>query len=191
MFERFTAEARGAVTAAQEVARRVGHERIGSEHLLAALGSTTGPGGRALRSLRLDGDRLEATLAGEHGTTGLDAAALAAVGIDVEAVRASTDATFGPGSLERAAPARRRGLLAGHLAFTQDAKKALELSLRAAVRLGHRKIDGGHLVLGVTELERGGGPALLRELGVDPGAVRDAVGVAWADRAAGSELGDG
>jgi ATP-dependent Clp protease ATP-binding subunit ClpC len=55
----------------------------------------------------------------------------------------------------------------GHLPFTPGAKKALELSLREALRLDDRDIDTGHLVLG---LLRGGGDDLvpvLADAGVD------------------------
>jgi hypothetical protein len=105
-----------------------------------------------------------------------DAAALAALGFDLDRIRAAVEAAFGPGALEPdddAPPARglrrfvgrqRRTALpeadllrgpvrSGHRPFGPDAKKALELSLREALRLKDRHIGTEHLLLG---LLRGG-----------------------------------
>jgi ATP-dependent Clp protease ATP-binding subunit ClpC len=48
MFERFTDGARRVVVLAQEEARMLNHNYVGSEHLLAALASDTGTAGKAL-----------------------------------------------------------------------------------------------------------------------------------------------
>lgn len=45
--------------------------------------------------------------------------------------------------------------VSGHAPFTQGAKKALELSLREALSLGHNFIDTGHLLLGLIREEEG------------------------------------
>ena len=44
MFERFTADGREIVVAAQKHARRLGHNYIGCEHLLLSAASLLGPG---------------------------------------------------------------------------------------------------------------------------------------------------
>jgi len=50
MFERFNEPARRAVVIAQEEARRLGHQSIGTEHLLLGLiAQGTGVGARVLR----------------------------------------------------------------------------------------------------------------------------------------------
>jgi ATP-dependent Clp protease ATP-binding subunit ClpA len=116
MFERFTGDARAAVAAAQEHARRLGHRYIGCEHLLLAAVSTGGPAAAALREhgvtpqaveteiVRLIGLGQPASLFGA-----LDREALAAVGIDLDAVRARVEATFGPDAFTPPAPAACRG----------------------------------------------------------------------------------
>jgi len=79
------------------------------------------------------------------------------------------DAVFGAGALERAG--RTSG---GHIPFTPDAKQALELALREAVRLKQRTIHSGHLLLGVLRAQ-GPGRALLLHTGVDTEALRTAL----------------
>ncbi|MFC7877509.1 Clp protease N-terminal domain-containing protein [Isoptericola sp. NPDC057391] len=148
MFERFTKEARAAVVDAQQVARETRSATIDTRHLLAALVGGPGPAADALRATGVDPDDVVAG-ARRSITSGeaLDADALAAVGVDLDAVRRRTDEVFGPGALDRAGAGRpRRG---SHIPFTDDAKKALELALREAVRLKDKGIGGGHLLLGV------------------------------------------
>ena len=100
---------------------------------------------------------------------GLDGDALAGLGIDLDAVRRQADAVFGPDSLERAG--RTRG---GHIPFTPDAKKALELALREAIRLKQKRIHTGHLMLGILRAESPGQALLLRAQ-VDTDALRTAL----------------
>jgi ATP-dependent Clp protease ATP-binding subunit ClpC len=66
----------------------------------------------------------------------------------------------------------RRGKRGGHIPFTPRSKKALELSLREALRLHHNYIGPEHILLGL--LREGGGLAarLLTDLGADPSRVR-------------------
>lgn len=168
MFERFTTGAREAVVQAQQVARDLGDPRITPAHLLVAL-TDADPGTRA--ALAAHGADRE-TLLDRFDTDGLDAGALAALGIDLDAVRRSADSTFGAGALDRAHP-RARGprRTPGHLPFTRDAKKTLEAALREALRLGHRRIEAGHVLLAIIRLDDTDGHALLRRCGVDPAAL--------------------
>ena len=70
---------------------------------------------------------------------GSGAAALADLGVDADRLRRSVLAVQPAGS----EPSAER------LPFTPGAKKALEFSLREALRLGGRDIDSGHLLLGL------------------------------------------
>ncbi|WP_344006807.1 Clp protease N-terminal domain-containing protein, partial [Isoptericola halotolerans] len=127
-----------------------------------------------LRDVGLDPDAVAAATRRELTTGDLDAAALAAVGIDLAAVREQTDATFGRGALDRAGRRGRKG----HLPFAPDAKKALELALREALRLGDKTIGSGHVLLGVVRADCPGGRALERALdagGTDVVSLRTAV----------------
>lgn len=170
MFERFTQDARTAVVDAQQVARTAHSDQIDSRHLLVALAERAGPARAALHGSGVDvaglAERTRATI--EAGDA-LDRDALAAVGIDLDEVTRRTEATFGAGALARAGRAlrgRRR-----HIPFTPDAKKALELALREAVRLGDKEIDGGHLLLGLTRAESPA-RAVLTDAGADLERVR-------------------
>lgn len=179
MFERFTKDAREAVVQAQDEARALGAERIGTEHvLLGAIRQPDTVAGRALGSLGVDH---RAVLGGVRALPPhtIDGDALAGVGIDLDAVRAQVEATFGPGALD-AVTAPPPGK-AGHRPFDADAKKLLEISLREAVRYKHRRIDSGHLLLAVARLDDTSAHRVLDGLGVSPDAVRAAVTAAWAD----------
>lgn len=219
MFERFTTQARDVVVACQGHARRLGHPRIGTSHLLLALVEKPSPTSDLLREAGITLAGAEHTLADLLATAGGttsgpagpaapaeapgardDAEALAALGIDLDRIRAAMDAAFGPGALERAAPTGRRtrrfGLSrrlpsydsraeraaltsgerapTGHLAFTPDARKALELALREALRLGDGYIGAEHLLLGLVRGDCLAAQLLVRS-GVDPVALREAV----------------
>ena len=66
MFERFTPDARAAVTASRDEARRLGHGYIGTEHLLlGVLEEEEGTGGTALADLGLTMERVEPPLVAE------------------------------------------------------------------------------------------------------------------------------
>jgi ATP-dependent Clp protease ATP-binding subunit ClpA len=70
---------------------------------------------------------------------GVAARVLESAGITMDAVRAEIEKLVGRGEQ---APS-------GHIPFTPRAKKALELSLRAALTLGHNHIGTGHLLIGL------------------------------------------
>ena len=167
MFERFTDEARLAVVRAQEEARDLHAERIDPVHLLLALTRDEGRGGTALRTAGVDHRTLRNALA----TGDLDADALAAVGVDLAQVRATTEAVFGPGALDRG-----RRSVSGHMPFADSSKRALEETLRAALRQKERRLDSGHVLLGVLAVAD---PTVVRLLARFPGngdSLRGALG---------------
>jgi ATP-dependent Clp protease ATP-binding subunit ClpA len=169
MFERFTKEARAVVVGAQEVARDATSRSIDTRHLLVALIERPGPTHRALREAGIDVAALAARALADLRSGGLDADALAGIGIDLDAVRHHADAVFGPHALERAG--RKSG---GHIPFTSEAKKALELALREAIRLKQKRIDSSHLMLGILRADSPG-RALLVDAGVDIALLRTAL----------------
>ena len=63
----------------------------------------------------------------------------------------------------------------GHIPFTPQAKKVLELALRESVQLGHEYIGTEHLLLGL--VREGDGPAaqVLQQRGIELNAVRQEV----------------
>jgi ATP-dependent Clp protease ATP-binding subunit ClpA len=170
MFERFTKDARAVVTGAQELARENGSRSLDTRHVVVAMLDRPGPVRRALRATGCDTDALAAAGRSALRAGGLDADALAALGIDLDAVRRQADAVFGEGALERAA----RRPTSGHLPVAPDAKKALQLALREAIRLQDRRIEDTHLMLGVLRAACPG-RALLTDAGVETDALRAAL----------------
>lgn len=168
MFERFSREARGAVIAAQQVAREAASRTVDTRHVLVALAAGVGPAATALRNAGVDVDRFTTALRSELTAAGLDPEALASLGIDLASVRERTDAVFGAGALDRA------GHSPGHIPFTRDAKKALELALRETLRLKQKTIDGRHLLLGILRADCPGRDALT-ERGIDLDELRRAL----------------
>lgn len=170
MFERFTTDARATVVKARAEARALQHPRIGSEHLLlGVLAQPEGRGQRALGHLRLDYATAREQLQEIASTE--DTAALGQLGIDLDEVRRRAEASFGPGALDRRADPEPAGTR-----LAPRAKRALELSLREAVRRGDRGIGTEHVVLGI--LREGGGVAgmILDRAGVDRAAFEAALG---------------
>ncbi|MFF7336462.1 Clp protease N-terminal domain-containing protein [Streptomyces sp. NPDC008163] len=163
MFERFTKEARATVTGAVDHAGRTGASPVTGEHLLLALlDQEDGRAAFALTALGLVDRResVEAALAEARRRGGMsraDAEALADIGIDLTAVVSRIEEAHGEGALRDAGGRRRR---AGRPAFSREAKKILEKSLRVALGRGDRFIGGEHLLLALT---------------VTPGPVADAL----------------
>jgi len=198
MFERFTRQARTTVVRAQEEARRLGHDWIGTEHLLiAVLRQPDEPGAATLARLGVDAEAARAAVKRLTDRSGdgigeEDAEALRALGIDLEEVRRRAEDAFGPGALDRTPepPQERRGLRSvlpfrrggrdrrrnqGHIPFAPRAKKALELSLREALALKDRHIGCEHVVLGLLRSDDRLTGDLFARLGLEPEAVRSQV----------------
>ncbi|OKK22833.1 Clp protease [Streptomyces sp. CB00455] len=104
---------------------------------------------------------------------GLAALALTAQGVAAGDVRTAATATLPPAA--EAVP--------DLIPFDASAKKALELTFREALRLGHNYVGTEHVLLALLELEHGTGP--LSGLGVDKDAVE-----AWVTEALAAVLGD-
>ena len=187
MFERFTAESRSVVVRARSVAESRGDPRIGTEHLLLALARPDPDLDPGISALLADAGATPETLVGhlDAGRTDdnlgaeRDRRALEQLGIDLSAARAAADRTFGAGSFDAHSPdagssnrrwpwSRRRqhsGSGDGR-GFSPRAKKALELSLREALRLRHNFIAPEHLALGILAEGEGLGCLLLARTGI-------------------------
>ncbi|HEX2404976.1 MAG TPA: Clp protease N-terminal domain-containing protein [Acidimicrobiia bacterium] len=101
---------------------------------------------------------------------GLPAITIESQGVALEQVRESMHAILGPA----------QDPVSGHLPFTADAKKVLELSLREAIRTRSRVIRPEHILLGVLRDQKSPTAMCLAGLGVDrkkiERAIPDAVG---------------
>ncbi|HWM35561.1 MAG TPA: Clp protease N-terminal domain-containing protein, partial [Streptomyces sp.] len=117
MFERFTRPARQVVVGAQEEARSLGHDWIGTEHLLlAAVRLPQEPGAATLVRLGLTAGNCRAAVANVVSGPGdalgpEDAEALKALGIDLDEIRRRAENAFGDGALD--APQPHAGTVAG------------------------------------------------------------------------------
>lgn len=189
MFERFSAGARDVVVRAKQEAQRLGQPAIGTEHLLLALlRDDAGIAYAVLHDAGLDATRVRGEIERRVGSPAKilsddDAAALRTIGIDLDAVLERIERTFGPEALQPPPP-RRRGLLRRVLGdeavpgpgrpsrFTARAKKVLELALREAVRLDHRRIGSEHILLGLVREGDGLAAKILTDSGVDPADLR-------------------
>ncbi|TDD27545.1 hypothetical protein E1287_34265 [Actinomadura sp. KC06] len=181
MFERFTDGARRVVVDAQAEARELRHHHIGTEHLLLALLNGGGDITRAAAEHGLDASGIRARIV-RMSEDPLDPEALSILGIDLDAVREATERTFGPGALDL--PPRECRGPKGHVPFTPKAKKALELSLRHAIRLKQKAIHEGHILLGLLHDDGFLSVRLTAEAGVDVPALRAHVERLTASRAA-------
>jgi hypothetical protein len=90
---------------------------------------------------------------------------LAGAGIDRAAVEGAVVEMIGRGE----------GAGAGHIPFTPRAKHCLELSLRAALELGHSYLGTEHLLLGLLREDEGVAAHVLTGLGLTPDAARQQV----------------
>ncbi|MEV4196201.1 Clp protease N-terminal domain-containing protein, partial [Streptomyces toxytricini] len=79
---------------------------------------------------------------------------------------------------EAALPAPAEGALPELIPFDASAKKALELTFREALRLGHDYVGTEHVLLALLELEHGEG--VLSGTGLDKAATEAAVSEALA-----------
>jgi ATP-dependent Clp protease ATP-binding subunit ClpA len=197
MLERFTSGAREVVVLAQDEARRLRHNYLGTEHLLLGLlREHAGVGRQALDRLGVELDDVRSDVVriiGEGDDPGEgDAEVLRSIGIDLDEVRRRVEATFGPGALERvrATRSRRRdkrcapmsgptpfggGSASGHIPLTPRAKKVLELARREALALHHGLIDTEHILLGVVREGEGVAAEILAARHAPGRRVRSAV----------------
>ena len=160
MFERFTRNARTVVLHAHEVARRTAAREVLPAHLFVSLVEADGIlAVHVLEDLgapRTDLRKVVRDLTGQHpaGLSEDDAEALRVLGIDLDEVVRRIDRDLG--GIPDPATARH-----SQPRFSKDAKKALELSLREAIRLGDGFIGTEHVLLG---LIRTGDDVVLRTL---------------------------
>jgi len=149
MFERFTDGARLLVVLAQEEARMLNHDYIGTEHVLLGL----------LREGQ-----------------GVAAKSLENLGISLNAVREQVQEIIGkPPQAPSGGHQGDEGQRDGHISFTPAAMKVLELSQREALQLGHAHVGTEHILLGLICEGEGTAAQVLINLGADLNRVRQEV----------------
>ncbi len=167
MLERCSTRARVVLLVAQQEARRLGHEAVAPEHLVAAL----------ITEAR-----------------GIAAQCLAVSAVTIDAVRAEARAAYGSSgnaeALERAKPGGglvRRGPALPYLPVSQH---LLELAAREAADLGDSVVATEHVLLAFTADPQGPPARLLERLGPAPDEVRGRVLAMRAARTGSGELGE-
>ena len=149
LFARLGDEARRVLSVAQQEARALGHNYLGTEHVL--LGLLAAPDGAAAR-------------------------ALTTLGVSPEHVRERLLQIVGQGVASE--PARCTRALANPdltewaMCLTPRVKRGFELSGRAADRLGDADVGAAHLLLGLLDEGEGVGPMILAEL-AEPERIRE------------------
>jgi len=96
---------------------------------------------------------------------GVATTALTSMGISLEEMRQAVQDSIGRGAQLPES---------GHIPFTPQAKKVLELSLRESMRLGHEYIGTEHILLALIR-EGGGAAQLMARAGVDLDRARQQV----------------
>jgi ATP-dependent Clp protease ATP-binding subunit ClpA len=144
---------------AEAEARALGHNYIGSEHLLLALvARPTGSAAVALAQLGITPEqireRLLAMLA-KPSAPRLDPEALATLGIDLDRVQARIEEAFGAGALEQTR--------AGCMSIAPRAKLALAYAVDEA---DGRPVCDGHVLIGLVRSRESVAARVLSEFGV-------------------------
>jgi ATP-dependent Clp protease ATP-binding subunit ClpA len=148
------------LAAAAQEARQLGHEYIGTEHVLSVLiHSTDSAAVQGLGRLGISVGEVEAALARWLSpmprSAKIDAQALAELGIDFEVVRERLEESFGPGALERTSSAC--------LGVCPRLKLALAYALDHAAG---GPLGDEHVLLGILSVPDSVGARVLGELGV-------------------------
>jgi ATP-dependent Clp protease ATP-binding subunit ClpA len=176
MVERFTKPAREVVRSALAAAERLGHRQVGAEHLLLGVASPgSGVGADVLAGFGLGAAQVERAMTRRDPRSVLSPAelsALRAVGIDPEEVFRRIEEAFGdpewfapdvPDVPEQ--PGRRLFGRRG-VRFGDEARRALQESLRQAIGLKHRHIGTEHILLALLTLPQPPLPDLLAAHGI-------------------------
>jgi ATP-dependent Clp protease ATP-binding subunit ClpA len=155
--------------AGTDEARRLGHNYVGTEHVLSVLVRDSGGAAtRLLAELGVTTDAVERALACwlEDGTAAatIDPNALATLGIDFEEVRERLEQTFGPGALERTR--------SGRMGVCPRLKMALAYALDHA---GDQPVGDEHALLGLLSVPDSVAARVLSERGVSLAAAQAAL----------------
>ena len=152
MFEQFTERARRVIILAQEEAKRLKHDAVGTEHILLGI---------VREGEERDSDVPWISREGQ----GVASKVLESLNISPDLVRAEIETAIGRG--ERS-PYEE-------VAFTPRAKKVLELALDESRRLKHNYVGTEHLLLGLICEGEGVAARELQAMGADLERVRSQV----------------
>jgi ATP-dependent Clp protease ATP-binding subunit ClpA len=190
VFDRCDADTMAVIDLAVKESRRLGHDWLGTEHVLVAFGQRSDLLPKAAARFLPEPTAIQAALARlvSPPPPGTAPELLKTVGVDLDEVRASVRQTFGGEALDRLSrrrvhqpwqpwrrPSRRcTHLLSGTMGMAPRLKQAFE---RARKEGDHRPtaIAPGTLLIAMIDVEDALSNRLLRDLGVDPQQLRQAV----------------
>ncbi|MFJ5830875.1 Clp protease N-terminal domain-containing protein [Streptomyces sp. NPDC093089] len=172
MFEFFTDQGKRAVAAAQDEAVALGHDFIGTEHLLLGLlAAEDGTAAGVLRGRNVDLVRARQETVRVLEASGIEASggrpardALASLGIDVAEIQRQADSSFGPGAFQFPRPV-----------YSPEARTALTNTLGEARALGRDTFGTEHILLGLLTVPEGRALDVLAAFQVDPVGLRETV----------------
>jgi len=159
----------------------LGHEYVGTEHVLLAIAEEPGTGAaRALARLGLTGDVVRGDIERIIGPgfdrprPGLDADALATLGIDLDEVRRRVEEAFGAGALDAARPGPPGGADRACRCIAPRLKRALE---RAVAEARGEPLRAEHVLVSLAAVEDSIAARILGAHGVSASVLRDALGL--------------
>jgi ATP-dependent Clp protease ATP-binding subunit ClpA len=161
--------------------QNLGHEYVGTEHVLLAIAEEPGTGAaRALARLGLTGDVVRGDIERIIGPgfdphpPAIDADALATLGIDLDEVRRRVEEAFGPGALDaaRPGPPGRGGRACRCIA--PRLKRALE---RAVAEARDEQLRPEHVLVSLAAVQDSVAARILDAHGVSLAVLRDALGL--------------
>jgi len=145
------------LTDAERIAREMGEEEPGAEHLLlAATGLPDGTAARALAAVGVDAERMRAALRDEQ------ADALVTAGVPRETAEPMAE----PSPIGRAGAPR--------IYHAGPSAREVFGEVGRLARAAKERLAGAHVVVAVASLERGTLPRVLERLGVDRQRLADA-----------------
>ena len=182
MFAQCDRETMTIIDAAFDEARRLGHNHLGTGHLLLALAQRPDLFPDPVASLLPSAETVGSAILDAIGGPAADPAELLErVGIDLDAVRVAVRRTFGDEAIQRLScpvhqpwqpwrrPSRRcTSVLAGTMTVAPRVKQALE----HATRRQAGTISPAGMLLGMIEVEDALSNRLLRDAGIEPDQIR-------------------
>ncbi|GCB52737.1 Clp protease N-terminal domain-containing protein [Streptomyces sp. NL15-2K] len=172
MFEFFTDHGKQAVTASQDEAIALGHDFIGTEHLLLGLlAADSGTAAGVLHGQNVDLERARQETVRVLEAAGIPVSkaqpardALSSLGIDVAEIQRQADTSFGPGAFQFPRPI-----------YTPEARTALTNTLSEARALGRDAFGTEHILLGLLTVPEGHALKVLASFRVDPTTLRETI----------------
>jgi ATP-dependent Clp protease ATP-binding subunit ClpA len=191
VFDRCHPDTRAVIDLAVDESRRLGHDWLGTEHLLVAFAQRPDLIPEAAARLLPEAPALRGALSRllSEPPPGTAPELLKTVGVDLHEIRAAVRRTFGDEAFEQLSrrrvhqpwqpwrrPSRRcTHLLSGAMSMAPRLKEAFERARQEAESPQRSTIAPATLLISMIDVEDAPSNRLLRDLGVDPQQIRQAL----------------